>query len=252
MWEASKVCSMSRTNLIDLINNKIPAIRVRSFADDREITSLSELLVRCTIQSNSIPEVTRYGLSQYHDGIKATKENYFNKASLASSEFNSIFEKSFNPMHRFLSLLRSLRFDADIMHEEGFGQYFAGTAKERNGESPVHVDFAPQDSAGWKVAKSLSQLAWNLYLKVPKQDPGELRIWNKQWRREDDIFMVRDSYYFDSHITAGSSSVTIGVDRGDIILINSRNYHSVLQTSQRLSYGSFISFMGMNKLRMWS
>ena len=46
-----------------------------------------------------------------------------------------------------------------------------------------------------KCVRPKIQLAWNLYLEVPDEN-GELLLWDKQWREEDDVFQVEDNYYY--------------------------------------------------------
>jgi hypothetical protein len=131
------------------------------------------------------------------------------------------------------------------------GDYFAGNGKLRSGISPVHVDFAPQDSAGWAIARAGVQLAWNFYLRVPAEG-GELLLWDKHWQPEDDGYQVDDNYYYDEAVVRDARMLRISVSPGEVIILNSRNFHAVSETRDRLAFGSFISVFEGNQLRLWS
>jgi len=131
------------------------------------------------------------------------------------------------------------------------GNYFAGNGKLRNGYSPIHVDFAPQDSAGWAVAEAGAQLAWNLYLRVPAEG-GKLLLWDKYWQPEDDRHQVDDNYFYEDTVVRDARMIRVSVSPGEVIILNSRNFHAVSEARDRLAFGSFISVFEGDRLRLWS
>lgn len=251
MWEDNKIYELSRSSLLALIENRIPAVRIENFADSAEADSLISELLEHACRTSSIEQVTRLGISQYEQGLMVSKENYFLLARQLEKEFSQIFTNSFSPVHRLISTLEECEFDSSVMSEPEFGNYFAGNGKLRNGYSPVHVDYAKQDSDGWSIAEAGVQLAWNLYLRVPDKG-GELLLWDKLWEPEDDRYQVSNSYYYDEKVVSGVQKLRASVCPLEVIIINSQNYHAVANAEDRLAFGSFISVFDGNRLRFWS
>ena len=252
MWEDSKIHPIDHATLSALMKNRIPGVRITNFASHKETDNLIDELSEHACRTNSIKQVTRLGISQYAQGLRVSKENYFTLAKRLNEEFSKIYDQSgFEPVERLISKFKEIGFDADVMHEPGMGSYFAGTGKLRNGTSPIHVDFAAQDSDGWEIAKANVQLAWNLYLRVP-ENGGELLLWDKQWNSEDDIYQVKDNYYYHDDVVQDAEMLRVKVYPGEVIIINSRNFHAVSQVDDRLAFGSFISVFNNKKLRLWS
>jgi len=251
MWESDNINELSGLSLVALLENRIPAVRIKSFADAHETDALVTGLLEHACRTCSISQVTRLGISQYEQGIRVSKDNYFKLARRIEPAFAKIFAGSFSPVQRLINRLQEKGFDADVMSEPGMGDYFAGNGKLRNGCSPVHVDFAPQDSAGWAIAEASVQLAWNIYLRVPAEG-GELLLWDKHWQPEDDSYQVDDNYYYDDAVVRDARMVRVSVSPGEVIIINSRNFHAVSDVRDRLAFGSFISIFEGDRLRLWS
>jgi len=251
MWENNDIETLSNSSLAALIENRIPAVRIESFADSGETHALANALLEHSCRTNSIKQITRLGISQYAQGLRTSKQNYFDLARSLKAEFSDIYAASFSPLDRMISRLENAGFDAGIMSEPGMGDYFAGNGKLRSGATPIHVDFSPQDSAGWAIGKAASQLAWNYYLKVPEEG-GELILWDKLWQPEHDCHQVEDNYYYKKAVVDDAPMLRVSVKRGELLILNSRNFHTVSKTSERLTYGSFISVFEDSSLRLWS
>jgi len=251
MWENDNINGLSRSSLVALIENRIPAVRIEAFADAHETDALVTGLLDHACRTSSIRQVTRLGISQYEQGVRVSKDNYFKLARRLEPEFAQIYAESFSPLQRLICQLQENGFNAGVMSEPGMGNYFAGNGKLRNGYSPVHVDFASQDSAGWAIAEAGAQLAWNFYLRVPAEG-GELLLWDKQWQPEDDRYQVDDNYFYDEAVVRDARMVRVSVSPGEVIIINSRNFHAVSDVQDRLAFGSFISIFEGDRLRLWS
>ena len=251
MWENDNIYRFSNSSLVALIENRIPAVRIKSFAKAHEIDTLVTGLLEYACRTSSIEQVTRLGISQYEQGIRASKDNYFKLARRHAPQFAQLYTRSFSPVQRLINQLETKGFNAGTMSEPGMGKYFAGNGKLRIGYSPIHVDFAPQDSANWAIAEASAQLAWNLYLRVPPEG-GELLLWDKQWQPEDDRHQIDDNYFYDDAVVHDARMVRVSVTPGEVIIINSRNFHAVSKARDRLAFGSFISVFEGNRLRLWS
>ncbi|MEM6500961.1 MAG: 2OG-Fe(II) oxygenase [Cyanobacteria bacterium P01_C01_bin.89] len=251
MWKSFNAYPLTEENLYGLIKNTIPLIRVPKFGTDQEAEELAERFLQFAARSNSVKTVTRMGISQYEQGTVGGKDNYFRRVEGAWSNLITVCKTTFNPTVKVMGLLREYFADVDILTEEGYGRYFAGVAKLRTGETPVHSDFPLLGATDWAIAKMEAQLSWNFYLRIPAQG-GELRIWDKLWQVEDDRLLEKGTYYHDEKIISDIPSITIKPVLGELILFNSRNYHTVLPAQNRIAMGSWISLMPDESLRLWS
>ena len=250
IWQTDHILPLTRNSLLQLIDARIPALRIERFATTVETQQLKRVLFQLPTRSQSISQVTRIGISQYEEGLRGSKQYYFDKVAELTTYLEMIFRQSFNPNQRLMDLFKAMGLDADIMMEPGYGSYYAGVGKSREGYSPIHVDFAPQDSRDWEVGRATAQLAWNLYLNTPSG--GKLLLWEKLWQSSDDIYQVSHSYYYTDEVVSKSRKLEIDISEGELVIINSRNYHAVSETSNRLAFGSFISYFPEDKLRLWS
>ncbi len=250
MTDSPRVAPFTKGSMDALIGGEAVAVRLDRFASEDEIAGLAQLLLRGSIRTNSIAEVTRLGISQFEQGVRGSKEAYFAAAREQQGFADRVRQASFWPLDRFMAALGALGYDVDLMSEPGFGSYWAGNGKLRNGTTPVHVDFSPQDSPGWAVGEVRAQLAWNLYLVCAPTD--ELIIWDRQWCPADDDHLVPGEYFYDATVVAGAARFAIAPRPGEILVLNSRNYHTVATCENRLAFGSFIGVVAPDTLRFWS
>ena len=249
-WRISHPLPLGESSVRELLRADIPAIRVDSFASEDEMEALKQAYIDFPAHSQTISQVLRLGISQYQEGVMGSKEAYFARAAELRAVQTSAFEQSFDPTQRLIDLLRDRGFDADIMQERGFGPYYAGVVKSRNGYSPMHVDYAPQDSPSWEVGKATAQLAWNVYLDTPRG--GNLLLWDKRWHAAHEEFRVPGKVYYSEEVVGKAPLLELPVHAGELVIINSRNFHAIGETQGRLAFGSFISYFPGNMLRFWS
>ena len=250
MWIDNQIRDLTAKNLDLLITSKIPALEIPVFATAHECEQLKQALLSESCRGSSVPEVTRLGISQYQHGVRESKAYYLALAERASTLQSEIFAQSFDPNSRLISIFRGMGRDMDIMQENG-KTYFAGCGKVRTGVSPIHVDFAPQDSKDWGIGQAEVQLAWNLYLDTGSL-PGDLILWDKMWQPEDDKYQVEDNYYYDKRIVSDLPENRFPVTVGSVILINARNFHAVSDAKDRVTFGSFISVFEDGSMRLFS
>jgi hypothetical protein len=252
MWENFSPYPLTRENLLRLINNEIPVIRIPNFAPQDQSEELALRFMNFANKSNSVATVTRMGISQYEQGIVAGKANYFSLVEEAWANLEKACETTFNPVTKMIDTLRQYFESVEIMEEPNFGRYFAGVAKLRTGHTPMHSDFPLFGADDWGVAAQSAQLSWNFYLRVPEEG-GELKVWDKFWQEEhDEQYLVKGTYYHDEAVVADVPSITIKPIAGEVMLLNARNYHTVLPCENRVAIGSWISQMPDDSLKLWS
>ena len=251
LWHTVDVQPFTRESVDRLLRHEVPAVRLASFATPAESQAFADAMLGGARRTGSIAQVARLGISQYQQGVRGSKAAYFAAADEARAEYAAIFAASFNPVQRFIAALEGVGYAAEVEEEPGHGRYFAGTGKLRNGHTPMHVDFSPQDSTGWRVGALQAQLAWNLYLQVPPEG-GELLLWERLWQPEDDAWLEPGQYYHRPEVVADARELRLPAVPGEVLILNSRCYHAVSDSENRLAYGSFVAWYGDNRLGLFS
>jgi hypothetical protein len=96
-------------------------------------------------------------------------------------------------------------------------------------------------------------LTFNLYLDVPKVDPGIVHVWQKQEHREDEKFKIPDSYGYRPEVVEDVPMATITPQVGMLMVINTRNFHQVLASGgTRLAVSSAVGQLPDKSLVLWS
>ena len=250
MWSTTQIATLDLDGFRALADGRVPALRIPEFATPGECADLSRLLLENSVRTNTIPAVTRLGISQYEQGIRDSKDAYLTQAAELRPTFAEVFSASFDPLSRFVGRLQATGLDVDIMSEPDGRAYWAGSGKIRTGTTPIHVDFAPQDSPGWAVEATVAQLAWILYLRIDAG--GDLELWDRRWERELDVHQPSGSYAYEPAVIEGADHLAVRPVVGDVVILNSRYFHAVSHTEHRLAYGSFISVFADGTARLWS
>ena len=257
-WHSAAVAPLGRDSLKALLRNEIPAIRIPRFATDSECASLVMALAGANIKRSPLDESTAYlGIAhaQYPWGtdfaqvIAAVAEAYADQAY--------VFTRSFDPVARVIEVLSGAWVGGiEIAAEEGISRFYAGVVIDSTTGVGLHADFAPYVSAGYAIAQSDSQLAWNVYADVPEAG-GETVIYNRPWTPLPEDNRVGPAYDLSHAAVAGAESVALRPTIGDVLLFNARNPHEVRSAEsksgrRRIGVGSFIGSLPNGSLVLWS
>ncbi|MEG4503686.1 2OG-Fe(II) oxygenase [Microcoleus sp. F6_B4] len=253
-WSTLEDSIFTAETLEALLRNDIPAIRISQFATVEECHKLAEVaeLVGFDFYENVEPPIGRIGITQFEFG-NSSKLGYFDAVHQADFRRQQIVSLSFDPLERLAMLLRQhTASKVGIAQEnEQLGEYFAGLIRHIN-VALLHLDFAQLDAPDWEIGHCVAQLAWNLYLKVPKHG-GECVVYNRQWCVNDQQYKLPGSYSYDTNLVKNSQAKYITPVLGDLVLFNSRNFHQVLPgEGERITMSSFIGKMPKGNLVFWS
>jgi hypothetical protein len=117
----------------------------------------------------------------------------------------------------------------------------------------IHIDFAPLEQPGWAVASVHSQLTWNIYIDVPRANPGLVNIWKKQWSPNDHAFKVPGSYGYQTAVVEGIPCAQIVPQMGMLMITNTRNFHQVTPAGGgRLTISSAAGRTSDGQIILWS
>lgn len=259
-WQTNKYSRLDSETFSQLLQNKIPAIRVKNFLSREQALSLSQNIenINFSFYENVYPPIGRIGITQFEYSQK-NKIDYFKQVSNASNIRDKIFTSAgIDVLKKLKDTLITLGYNTDIAYESEGVKYFCGLIRDMGGAADLHFDYAPYDAPEWNIGKLTNQIAWNVYVKLPEQG-GETIVYDKFWQSKIFEKFLSDnntgSYGFKKELVEDSRHLRIRPSVGDLWFFNSRNFHEVLSSNgkKRLSISSFIGQVEDQKnLFLWS
>lgn len=253
-WKGDGIFDLNQENLSKLLNNSIPFIKIKNFFSNEECEKCVTLA-----QSHGFgqyegitPEIKRIGCTVF-EFDRSASEGYFICSEQESSKRNYIFAKSINPLAKLIDKLTNIsKKNVSIAKSHSGDSYYAGLIRRIESGTELHIDFSPAEQKGWEICDVIKQLAWNFYLQVGEEGTGIITIYNRAWNIEDDQFK-EGSYGFSQQVVEGFNFVQIMPERGDLILFNTRNYHTVSPSEgTRITVTSAIGELPSGELIFWS
>src|SRR2546421_3274045 len=196
-WEDTLQSPATPQILDMLFTGEIAGLCIPDFLTREECALLTKRSEECEFENyiNVTPAIEKVGITVFEfDSIG--KKEYFAAVESANRRIARITDGICSPLQRVLNWLSGLSPSrtVNVAYEPGFGPYFAGLIRKIERGTLIHVDFAPLEQPGWAVGQVCSQLTLNIYLDVPKVDPGIVHIWQKQGRPEHHPFKLPGSY----------------------------------------------------------
>lgn len=238
-------------NLGELIQNKVPFIRLKNFISTEDANLLLEQLelIGFDFYKNVSPPIGKLGVTVFEN--QDSPLNYFKKSREILSNIKNSAPKHQKLLGKLVQLFGAYGFS--IFSENV--DYFAGLIRIMKGGALLHIDYAPFDSEKYSINKIETQIACNIFLKTPKQG-GELVVHNKKWQLEDEKLKKANSYGYNKKIVDNVELAKIKPEVGDLILFNSRNYHKVLPNGNldenRITFSCFAGINKNNECQIWS
>lgn len=257
-WTDQAEHQLTTHNLALLLDNKIPAIRVRGFAQPAECTAFASAAKAGRLQYYNVADRIGYiGLAQYQYRWTKTKEEFLSDVTQAQADVQSVFDAAkFNPLQRMIELLRTYWAAPVGMASEDGRPYFAGIIRSTSDKIDLHVDWAPINSPDYAIGAIDGQLGWNFFAEELASG-GHTNVYNRPWNPEINAGEIPKSYGLDRSLTQEALCFTYRPTAGDVVIFNSRNPHEIAPgTAQpggsRVSIGSFIGRMPDTSLVLWA
>lgn len=242
-------CAMCR-----LFRGVTPFIRIRNFATPEECEALVQAAVAEGFSSyrGVEPVINRIGNTVFEYN-SISKHEYFEKNVSLKAVQDRMFAKSFNPLERFLELLRGRTGKTVGVASNTEGQdYYAGLMRRIEKGTLLHVDYAPGEQPDWDIASIQEQLVWNLYLRVSDAESGRTHVFNRQWQPSDDD-RKEGIYGYNKSVVDRCEESSFSPDVGDIVIFNTRNFHYVEPTEgERVAFTSAIGRTADDEMVLWS
>jgi hypothetical protein len=265
MWQVELVSGNDGNEIKDslnkLVDNSIAATRIPEIYTDDELDVIVD-----NIEREGVMWYPNFKSVQGRIGICATEfvskfdgmNVYFQSEAEASELRDTIFPGSLDPIKKMIDIF-SQGFDTSVATEpeQDHARYFTGLIRAMAQESTTHYDFAPHQLPGWKVAESQAQFAVVAYLQMP-DNGGGLTVYNRPGEPEDDKYNQdteeKGPKGFEEEFLDEEESLTILPNAGEMIIINSKNFHRVEKIQSQVARYSINSFMSLldNKLYLWN
>ncbi len=265
MWQIETASEVDNHEIIGsldrLSDNSVAALRIPHVYTTEEVDSIV-----ANVDLQGVLWYPGFEHKQGRIGISATeyvskedgKNAYFALEAEASVVRDRIFPGELDPVKKMIDIF-SQGLDTSIAEEPSLdnAKYFTGLIRAMVQESSTHFDFAPQQLPGWQVARSQAQFAVITYLQMPEVGGG-LTVYKRPWEPSDEEFNMdtaeKGPNGFDKEFLNDDESITIVPNAGEMIVINSRNFHKVegiISLVARYSINSFMSLID-NKLYLWN
>lgn len=257
-WKARVEHELTADNLRKLLDNEIPAIRIRGFATPAECQKFIEAMKTARIKRYDLADVSYIGMAQVEYRWNATKDDYFADVAKSYVDQAHVFDNAFDPVARLIEMLSSYwPQPVKIAEEKERGQYFAGIIRVASKGIGLHADYAPYNAPGYDISEVDAQLGWNLFVEAPDKG-GITTVHHKPWTPVMKDNVPPESYGLDRSLVEGAETFQYSPVAGDVVLFNSRNPHEVspgegADAGGRLQVGSFIGRMSSDQsLVLWA
>jgi hypothetical protein len=257
-WIDGAEHALTGESLALLLDNKIPAIRVKAFASPAECGAFSAAVKTGRMRYYNVAERIGYiGLAQYQYRWNKTREEFLADVPQAQEDVEAVFHAAgFNPVQRVMSLLRA-NWDAPVdVAREDARHYFAGIIRSTSERIDLHVDWAPVNAPGYSIAAIDGQVGWNFFAEELLSG-GHTTVYNNPWDPVLQPGEIPQSYGLPRSLTEGVPSFTYQASAGDLVIFNTRNPHEVASgtantAGSRVSIGSFAGRKPDGSLALWA
>lgn len=256
-WKELREYELTRENLALLLDNKIPAIRIKGFATPEECAAFSEAAKQGNMKYYNVSKRIGYiGMAQYEYRWDRPKSDYFHDVMDADRDLAWVFERSFNATERLINKLQAA-WDAPVaIASELEGKYFAGIVRSASEGVDLHADWAPLNSPTYDIGKIDAQLGWNFFSDGVKEG-GMTTVHNAPWSPQVQGGEVPKSYGLERDCVEGAQTYTYAPTVGDVVIFNTRNPHEISPGvpepgRNRISIGSFVGRMPDRRLVLWA
>lgn len=255
-WSARDEQPLNGDTLRQLLDNRIPAIRIPAFATPAECRAFAAAARRGKVKAYSVGRRIGYiGMAQYEYRWGRPKADFFAAVPAANRELQEVLSASFDPVRRLMDTLRGVWPAPVEIAREPMGEYFAGIIRFASEGVDLHADWAPLNAPGYAVGAVDGQLGWNFFAEELAEG-GLTTVHNAPWDPDVEPGDIPPSYGLDPAVVAGAPCITYRPTAGDVVLFNTRNPHEICggPTGQgdRISIGSFVGRMADRRLVLWS
>jgi 2OG-Fe(II) oxygenase superfamily len=254
-WKALTVGRLVPRNLVDLASGTIGAVRITSFLPyrlgDAVLDSLQPGQLARYNPARYPVNASRFGptLNEYQDD-GSLRGDYWTAATEAAQTWTQRMGELQVREHIVAQL--SQAWDGAIFSARIQGRPVSWPIiREISAGTLLHWDDISQEYPnGLFDERIVHQFAMNIFLTAPERG-GELRIWQRMWRPEDE--KRRLAFGYEPSLLVQPPDLTMSPKRGDAVLFQPQHYHDVVPSDdgQRVTLSLFVGIVDAG-LAMWS
>ena len=187
------------------------------------------------------------------------KRGYFEAAKDSQKTIQEIFEgleeNPIDKIYEFISILFP-SFSVSVATESQNNYSQAIIRMHEKGKSiPIHKDNVRHEGREYSVSGVDNQLSCVLHLQESEAG-GNLIIYDKQWKKEDEKFRNIDFGYSSELVKDVGFCKLPDFEAGDLVIINPNYYHEVTKitcNTSRITLGMFMGFhIKESKIVAWA
>lgn len=247
MWEPLVVdqSQLNKISLQSILSNKIPAIVIRNFYDEENCQTIAYRIKnhrQSNFQNGKLRHIGPFLMSHTTD-----KKKYFEDAKDAQREFEKIFHGIKNPiMHIYEFISNKFPNHSISLAREFKNDYSPAIIRihEKGKSIPVHKDNVGYEGKEYALSDVDHQISCILHLQE-SESGGNLVMYNKQWKKEDEKFRNIDFGYSLRLIGSSETCEISNFSAGDLVIMNPNYYHKVTEitgNTPRITLGMFLGF----------
>lgn len=247
MWEIVAVnrSQVDGISLQSIISGKIPAIVIRNFYDEKSCQTIVNRIKNHSqgnFQNGKLRHIGPFLMSHTTD-----KKKYFEDAKQSQIIFERIFFGIKNPIMQIYDGINNMLPDYTISLASEFQNDYSPAIIRihKNGKSiPIHKDNVRYEGKEYALSGIDHQLSCVIHLQE-SESGGDLVMYNKQWKKEDEKFRNIDFGYSSNVIESSESCKMSNFSAGDLVIMNPNYYHKVTKITgdtTRITLGMFLGF----------
>ena len=248
MWQPLVVDYQQAEDEIDLqsvLTNNIPAIIIHNFFDEKNCKEIVERIKNYNPDNFQNDKLLHFGpflMEHITD-----KKKYFEAAKCHQKNIEELFCGIENPVNKIYEFIGKLapRYSVSVATEFQNNYSQAIIRIHKKGKSiPIHKDNVTYEGKEYAVSSIEHQLSCVLHLQE-SESGGELIIYDKKWKKEDEKFRNIDFGYSSNLIEGNEFHRLSDFAAGDLVIINPNFYHEVTKIegdTSRITLGMFLGF----------
>jgi len=247
VWEplVLRYSQLNKINLESILSDKIPAMVIRNFYDEENcqmIASRIKNYKQSDFQNGKLKHIGPFLMSH-----TTNKKKYFEDAKDAQREFEKIFDGIKNPIMQIYESISSKFPNHSISLAKEFQNDHSPAIiriHEKGKSIPVHKDNVRYEGKEYALSEIDCQLSCILHLQE-SESGGDLVMYNKQWKKEDERFRNIDFGYSSKLIDSSEACKMSHFSAGDLVVMNPNYYHKVTEitgNTPRFTLGMFLGF----------
>jgi len=258
VWEPLVVnySQLDKVSFESILSEKIPAIVIRNFYDKKNCQTIASRIKNYNhsdFQNGKLKHIGPYLMSN-----TTNKKKYFEDAKDAQREFEKIFDGIKNPITHIYESIGDKFPDHSISLAREFKNDYSPAIiriHEKGKSIPIHKDNVRYEGKEYALSDVDHQISCILHLQE-SESGGDLVMYNKQWKKQDERFRNIDFGYTSRLIDSSQVCKMSNFNAGDLVVMNPNYYHKVTEitgNTPRFTLGMFLGFYRKNcKIVTWA